>query len=302
MNQRPQTIQIFLPEGDPRGLGLRVAEITSRNIKALQVPRSQVENLLARTEAKQPACYFLFGESADGYKAYIGQTEDMKQRIGCHDDKKDFWSQLIMVVSGTHAFTQTHIRYLEWLAINSAKKAARYELDNGNGGTKPYAPEAIEADILDAFGTIGILLSTLGFPLFEPFTKVQAEGAENSGTDLVRPKFYCSGAGMEASGEWAPEGFILHAGSMVRGELVASILSNTGFVKKRQRLIDDERLKVRSDGHFEIADALVVSSPSFAASLVLGRPSNGWDAWATEDGATLDAVYRKTESKLNEIP
>lgn len=37
---RPQTIQIFLPNGDPRGM--RVAEITTRIVRVIEVPRSQL--------------------------------------------------------------------------------------------------------------------------------------------------------------------------------------------------------------------------------------------------------------------
>jgi hypothetical protein len=36
---RPLTIQFFLPLGDPRGM--RVAEITTRIVRVIEVPRSQ---------------------------------------------------------------------------------------------------------------------------------------------------------------------------------------------------------------------------------------------------------------------
>ena len=35
------------------------------------------------------------------------------------------------------------------------------------------------------------------------------------------------------------------------------------------------------------------SSPSTAATFVLGRSSNGWLDWKDEEGNTLDFVYRK---------
>ena len=41
---RPQTIQIFLPAGDPRGM--RVAEITTRIVRVIEVPRSQSATFL----------------------------------------------------------------------------------------------------------------------------------------------------------------------------------------------------------------------------------------------------------------
>jgi hypothetical protein len=42
---RPQTIQIFLPLGDPRGI--RIAEITTRIVQLIEVPRPQLDVFLA---------------------------------------------------------------------------------------------------------------------------------------------------------------------------------------------------------------------------------------------------------------
>lgn len=44
MTSRPQTIQIFLPAGDPRGV--RIAEITTRIVQAIEVPRSLLADFL----------------------------------------------------------------------------------------------------------------------------------------------------------------------------------------------------------------------------------------------------------------
>ena len=57
---RPQTIQIFLPAGDPRGM--RVAEITTRIVRVIEVPRSQLSDFLKMPEAQQVGVYFLMGE------------------------------------------------------------------------------------------------------------------------------------------------------------------------------------------------------------------------------------------------
>ena len=47
---RPQTIQIFLPAGDPRGI--RVAEITTRIIRVIEVPRSQLGEFIKIPQAQ----------------------------------------------------------------------------------------------------------------------------------------------------------------------------------------------------------------------------------------------------------
>jgi hypothetical protein len=84
MTATPKTIQIFLPGGDPRGI--RVAEITTRIIQVIEVPRSLLPDFLKMPESDQVALYFLFGESEDGseQKVYIGQTGDLRARLAKH--------------------------------------------------------------------------------------------------------------------------------------------------------------------------------------------------------------------------
>ena len=43
-----KTIQIYLPDGNPRSV--RIAEITSRTIYAVLIPRSKLEYALTRNE------------------------------------------------------------------------------------------------------------------------------------------------------------------------------------------------------------------------------------------------------------
>ena len=51
---RPQTIQIYLPSGDPAGL--RVADLTTRTVRVFEVPRSLLTDFLMRPEASQVGC------------------------------------------------------------------------------------------------------------------------------------------------------------------------------------------------------------------------------------------------------
>jgi hypothetical protein len=88
MSLTPKTIQIFLPGGDPRGI--RVAEVTTRIVQVLEVPRSLLGEFLKMPESGQVAVYFLFGESEDGAesKVYVGQTSDLRARLGTHNKEK----------------------------------------------------------------------------------------------------------------------------------------------------------------------------------------------------------------------
>ena len=90
MSETPKTIQIFLPSGDPRGI--RVAEITTRIIQVIEVPRSLLQDFLKMPESEQVALYFLFGQSEEGtdQKVYVGQTGDLRAPVGQSQPGKGF--------------------------------------------------------------------------------------------------------------------------------------------------------------------------------------------------------------------
>lgn len=111
--QRPQTIQIFLPAGDPRGI--RVAEITTRIVRVIEIPRSQLAEFVKMPEAQQVGVYFLMGESSESGlpRVYIGQSGNVGNRLVQHNQNKDFWNRAFVAISLTNSMTQTHALFLE---------------------------------------------------------------------------------------------------------------------------------------------------------------------------------------------
>ena len=83
MTATPKTIQIFLPGGDPRGI--RVAEITTRIVQVIEVPRSLLQDFLKMPESDQVALYFLFGEVGDGklLRSLMNDKRSPKLSIMC---------------------------------------------------------------------------------------------------------------------------------------------------------------------------------------------------------------------------
>ncbi len=145
MNSTAKTIQIFLPGGDP--LGIRVAEITTRIVQVIEVPRSLLPVFLKMPESEQVSLYFLVGESEDGseHRVYVGQTGDLRARLVAHNKEKDFWERALVLISKTNSLTQTHALFLEWHCLQASRKAARFTDENGNGGSKPHTPAPLEA-------------------------------------------------------------------------------------------------------------------------------------------------------------
>lgn len=288
--QRPQTIQIFLPAGDPRGM--RVAEITTRIIRVIEIPRSQLAEFLKFPEAKQVGVYFLVGELSDEGlpRVYIGQSGNVGYRIAQHNQGKDFWNRAFVVISLTNSMTQTHALFLEWFAINAAAKAERYFLENGNSGAKPYTPAPLEADCHEIHETTATLLATLGQPIFEPLTNAPTVRGE-------KELFYCKGSGADGVGEYTTEGFVVLKGSRGRKENVASI-QGTSHERFRNQLLTEGILTER-DGLLVLTRDHLFSSPSMAALALMGRSANGWVEWRDSKGKTLDELKRQAVTILN---
>ncbi len=116
--------------------------------------------------------------------AYIGQTEDIIQRLKSHDASKEFWNTAVVFISSKGSFHQAHIRWLEWKAIAIATSAQRYILDNGNAGIEPHVTESIRADVEEIFESCALLLNALGYPLIRPLIGQNATDIKENELEL----------------------------------------------------------------------------------------------------------------------
>jgi len=282
MNGNPKTIQIFLPGGDPRGI--RIAEITTRIVQVIEVPRSLLGEFLAMPESGQVAVYFLFGTSddEDTQRVYIGQTGDLRARPKSHNANKDFWERALVMVSKTNSMTQTHALFLEWHCLQKTRETGRYADENGNSGSKPHTPPPLEADCMEIFETGKTLLATLGYPIFTPVAEVT--------TREERLVYHCTAAGTKGRGIYSAEGFVVLAGSVGRVKNVPSIVG-TSDERFRQKLIETGVMDVDGDKVVFPKDHRF-GSPTMAAVALIGRSTNGWEIWKTVDGRTLHDIER----------
>jgi len=289
MNLRPQTIQIFLPGGDPRGI--RVAEITTRIVQLIEVPRSLLADFLKMPESNQVAVYFLFGgaDDPDGSSIYIGQTGDLRTRMAEHNRKKDFWQRALVLISRTNSLTQTHALFLEWYCLQACRKAGRYSDENGNSGSKPHTPPPLEADCLEIFDSGHTLLSALGYPVFD---SVAGPLAASKDDEL----FFCTSSGASGKGLYTQEGFVVLSGSIGRKENVPSIIGTAGE-RFRNKLLESGAMRADGDTVVFTKDYLF-GSPSMAAAALMGRTANGWIEWKNKSGETLDAVKRQSANQI----
>ena len=278
---RPQTIQIFLPDGSPRSV--KIAEITNRVVQAIFIPRNKLDYIGERDEIRSVGLYFLFGESTESAKpiAYICEAEDCYKRLKQHNREKEFWNYSVAIISKTNSFTKSHVRYLEYYSIKIAKEVNRFYTENSTTPTKPFITESMEADLLDSFDTIKVLLSTLGYPLFESVDKKNIKKSD---------VLFIKGRGIIAEGDLIDDGFVVFKGSQLKKETTTSC--HEYLISTRKKLLENGIIAEYGEV-LVFNEDYIFNSPSTAAGVVLGRSTNGWIQWKDKNGTTLDKLKRK---------
>jgi len=92
-------------------------------------------------------------------------------------------------------------------------------------------------------------------------------------------------------GRLVEDGFVVLKGSTARAESVPS--AHKYIATKRQAMITSGVLVTEGDTSLHFTEDYLFDSPSGAAMLVLGRTSNGWNDWKTNDGRTLNEVEQR---------
>jgi hypothetical protein len=260
---------------------MKVAEITSRTVQVILIPRAQLEFACSRPELGNVSVYFLVGDAMEGEKplVYVGEAEECSIRLKQQNKTKDFWSNAVVVVSKTQYFTKTHVKYLEWFCHQEVERAGRFALENPTIPTRPYASESMQSDLHDNFDTLKVLVATLGYPFFDEI-KLPATN------DLL----VCKGKGVLATGEYTEDGLVVFRGSTAYGNETPS--ASDTIRRIRSGLIESGVLKKQGESYVFATD-YIFTAPSTAGGVVLGKNVNGWLEWKFKDGRTLNEVKRQ---------
>ena len=241
------------------------------------VPRSNLSYLNTQEKLQKPAFYILLGEDeATKPQAYIGETENFRERVKDHDSKKSFWQKALIFVSKDADMTKADVQYLEHKAIAEAKKANAFVLsDNKQTPKAPNLPEYQQDSMDEFFEDVKFLASFIGCNIFE----------------VSQPKvehlFFTKGRGCEAKGFYSSNGFTVLKGSVIAQTMVPSF----NWKEKREKMVQ-EYTTIEKDKLVMTSDK-TLSSPSTAADFCIGSSNNGWLVWKDKEGNTLDSVYRK---------
>jgi len=277
---KPQTIQIFLPDGSPTSI--KEATLTNRLIKTILFPRTAMDKAALREMVYYTGVYFLFGEDENEKPlVYIGEGENCWERIKDHHRRKDFWTHGIIAATKTDEYTKTEGKFLEHYCLKKAQETGRYKTFNDTGSREPSVPESRKYDLLDNFETIKLLVATLGYPLFED---------KRSSSQQSKEYFFCKGKDASAKAILTDEGVLVLVGSTTN--LSESPTAGNWIIGMRKRLID-EGVLIQKGNVLEFTSDQLFKSPSAAAGTILARRANGWIEWKDKNGKTLDELKRQ---------
>jgi hypothetical protein len=100
--------------------------------------------------------------------------------------------------------------------------------------------------------------------------------------------------GVDGQGVYTSEGFVVFDGSTGSLENAPSIGESSA--RARQKLIDLKVMATHNQDQLIFQKDHLFSSPSSAATAVLGRRANGWTKWKDSKGRTLHQVKREPGS------
>jgi len=277
-----KTIKIFLLDGEIDGR--LTCELSNWTGKAYKIPRNKVNTSSDRSDLLKAGIYLLFGKSEDDSfegEAYIGESENIYERLKQHLREKEFWYDSILIISKDENLNKAHIKYLENKLYITADSSRRYKLKNENVPTKPSISESESAEMDEFISNIKILVNTLGYKIFDETTVADEKLNE---TEI----FYIEAVrGAKARGKSVSNGFLVFKGSEIAISIVNSF--SESMKKLREKLIN-ENIIIKDGDKLILEKDYIFSSPSTAAIIVMGRSANGKTEWKLKNGKTLQDI------------
>jgi hypothetical protein len=274
-----RSLELFFIDGKPDGM--QTAEVFNWTGRVLFVPRTRIKAALEREEAAYTGLYLLLGDKDGVPFAYIGETENISERIRNHDQKKDWWSEAVLVTTAGNALNKAHVKYLESRLVEIALAVKRRELENGNTPPRSSLSEAAQANMEAFLGYLMLVLPALRIDMFQDDSKTEkAASAASAGVSAEEPLFelHTKKHGLNAEARLDDGDFVVLEGSSARLKWEGAGSWDSSYAQLHDDLLNSGVLV--PDGDIcRFTRSYAFRSPSAAAAVVNGRPANGTVEW-----------------------
>lgn len=272
--QRPFSIKLFVPDGDPDGL--RVVEKSNWTGVGVVFNRTNYKEVAGRKEFARTGVYVLVGRSEESSlpTIYVGEGDPVKDRLSQHYARKDFWDWAVFFVSKDNSLNKAHVQHLEARLVTLAKIAKQANLDNNNEPLPPTLSDAETADMESFLLDMLSIFPLLGLGVFQKTEAVKVPA------ELL----FIESKGIKASGYEDAQGFVVVKGSQL---VKAEAPTIHQYMSTLRHDLLTKGVTVESGPSYVFTQDRAFGSPSTAAGVVLGRTANGRIEWKNKDGVTL---------------
>lgn len=294
-----ESIRIYLSDGTVTGI--KFGEIVNKTIQSISCPRLRTSELNNYPESKKPGIYFLFGqdEETGDTKAYIGEAENVYNRLQDHIAKKEFWNEIVFFVSKDENLTKGHVRYLESRLVEIANSAGRYKIENGTQPQLSPLPRPDIAAMEEFLNYVKLLIGVLGHKFLEDVTSatkksaienIQLTGATQDNQVVLMTsslELFLNVNNIKAKAMQTDEGIVVLEGSEAVKDLKPSMPN--GYKELRDKLVNNGTLVLEGDKYIFKKNA-IFDTASPAASVIVGSSISGPQNWKNSDGKTLKTI------------
>lgn len=274
-----KTIELFLVNGEADGY--MTGELSNWNGKAIKIPRVDIEKIdVDDLGANAPGVYFLLCNENDENSVYIGESEDVHNRLKQHiqdykaGKEKYYWHSAVILLG--RDLDKALIRYLENRFVEITNKNGKYKIITKNTYKNTVLKRSQIASMEEFIENSRILITVFGYKFLE--TVPQATNDDEY--------FYCKRGDSEAKAFLSNEGITVVAGSKIVNDLNPSAPNNVKTA--RQKLIDSKIIV-----NNEFVENYEFASPSLAAGVIFGGSANGRTEWTKKDGTSLKDFQNK---------
>lgn len=270
------TLELFFIDGKPDGM--LTAEVFGWTGHILVSPRTRLPEALKRKESSYTGLYILLGELEEEPLAYIGEGENIANRIKSHDAKKDWWTKVVLITSAANNLHKAHVQYLEARLVQEGISASNTRLENSTNPSLPSLSEAAQANMEVFIDQLLMVLPAIRVDLFT--NKAKVDKKQRSQSEQERPVFELTlkKEGIKATAILEDGEFVVQKGSLARSEYIGDHSEKSYYWKLYDKLVD-QGILVNQGNHKIFSQSYAFTSTSAAGAVCNGRTTSGPIAW-----------------------
>lgn len=273
------TLELFFIDGKPDGM--LTAEVFGWTGHILVAPRTRLPAALKRKESSYTGVYILLGDLEGEPLAYIGEGENISNRIKSHDAKKDWWSRAVLITSAANNLHKAHVQYLESRLVSEGINAGNAKLENSTHPTLPSLSEAARANMEGFLDQLLMVFPAVRVDLFStgavPDSDDVPSGSESQKDETIF-ELTLKKEGIHATAILKGSDFIVQKGSLARGNYEGDRSNKSHYWKCYDQLVEQGVLEEEGKNKVFVK-SYAFSSTSAAGAVCTGRSTAGPTSW-----------------------